>query len=221
MNKKEIAAYIDHTALKAYLTSSDIVKLCREALSCHFKSVCVNPVWVELAKKTLKGSGVLVCAVIGFPLGANMAEVKVHEARLAFNAGADEVDMVINIGKLKENDDTYVFNEIRDVVLTSGGKPVKAIIEACYLTDKEKERACLIASRAGATFVKTSTGFGSTGATEEDVKLMRRTIPAEMQVKASGGIRSYAAFKKMIAAGATRIGTSSGIKIIAEGEEDE
>jgi deoxyribose-phosphate aldolase len=201
---------IDHTLLKAFATEADIKRICEEAKTADFKSVCVNPVHVRLAKKLLKNSEVLVCTVIGFPLGANTVAVKSAETADAVANGADEIDMVINIGKAKEHDFEYLKKEISAVVSAAKGHLVKVIIETCYLTDEEKIGACQAASLAGANFVKTSTGFGTAGATAADVALMRANVPAAMGVKASGGIRTKEDLEKMVAAGATRIGASAG-----------
>lgn len=209
--------YIDHTLLKAFATKDDIKKLCEEAKEYGFKSVCVNPANVKLAKELLKDSDVLVCTVIGFPLGANTMDVKWAETVDAINEGADEIDMVINIGKAKEHDYKYIEHEIAGVVGCSGGRTVKVIIETCYLTDEEKIEVCKAAAKAGANFVKTSTGFGSGGATEEDVRLMKETVSKineNMEVKASGGVRTNYDAAVMVAAGATRIGTSNGVSIV-------
>lgn len=210
----QINKYIDHTLLKAFATSDDIRKICDEAKKYDFKSVCVNPANVALAKTLLEGTDVLVCTVIGFPLGANTKEVKALEAMDAVHNGADEIDMVINIGKAKEHDYEYIENEIKLVVAASAGKTTKVIIETCYLTDEEKVNCCLAAKQANATFVKTSTGFGTGGATPEDVKLMRETVGTEMGVKASGGVRNLEDLEKMVENGATRIGASSGVAIM-------
>ncbi|HHX81190.1 MAG TPA: deoxyribose-phosphate aldolase [Acholeplasmataceae bacterium] len=208
---------IDHTLLKANATLTDIKKLCEEAREHHFKSVCVNPGFVKRAKEFLAGSDVLVCTVIGFPLGANTIETKVFETEQAVNEGADEIDMVINISKAKEHDFSYLEKEIRAVVEAANKRTVKVIIETCYLTDEEKVAACKAAAEAGADFVKTSTGFGTGGATVEDVALMRKSVPVKMGVKASGGIRTKEALEAMVAAGANRIGASAGIKLIEGG----
>lgn len=212
----DIARYIDHTNLRAYATREDIIKLCREAREYGFYAVCVNPYRVKLAKKELEGSGVKVASVIGFPLGATPTEVKVFEAEKALEDGADELDMVINIGALKDGDHEYVKRDIAAVaeVAHDKGALVKVIIETCYLTDEEKEMACRLAMEAGADFVKTSTGFGSGGATVEDVKLMRRVVGNRLGVKAAGGIRDYETALAMIEAGANRIGASKGVKIV-------
>ena len=207
---------IDHTILKAFATEEEILKLCQEAMEYDFKSVCVNPVNVAFAKKELEGSDVLVCTVVGFPLGANTKEIKALETLDAIKNGADEIDMVINIGKAKEHDYDYIEEEIKCVVTASAGKTTKVIIETCYLTDEEKVACCLAAKSAGATFVKTSTGFGTGGAIASDIKLMRETVGAEMGVKASGGVRTYEDLKVMVENGATRIGASSGIQIMKD-----
>ena len=210
----QINKYIDHTLLKAFATQEEIKKLCDEAKKYDFKSVCVNPANIKFAKECLEGSDVLVCTVIGFPLGANTKEVKALETMDAINNGADEIDMVINVGKAKEGDFAYIENEIKMVVAASAGKTTKVIIETCYLTDEEKVNCCLAAKRANATFVKTSTGFGTGGATAEDIKLMRETVGPEMGVKASGGVRNLADLEVMVENGATRIGASSGVAIM-------
>ena len=207
---------IDHTLLKAFATEEEILKLCAEAKEYDFKSVCVNPVNVALAKKALEGSDVLVCTVVGFPLGANTKEIKALETLDAIKNGADEIDMVINIGKAKEHDFEYIEDEIKCVVTASAGKTTKVIIETCYLSDEEKIECCKAAKSAGATFVKTSTGFGTGGATAADIKLMRETVGPEMGVKASGGVRSFDDVKVMVDNGATRIGASSGIQIMKD-----
>lgn len=207
---------IDHTALKAIVTEQQVRELCAEARANHFFSVCVSPCWVTLCSKELNGSDVLVCTVIGFPLGANTSAVKAEEAALAVKQGAKEVDMVINLGAAKAGDWKIVEDDIRAVVKASGKATVKVIIETCYLTDAEKVKACEAAEKAGAHFVKTSTGFGTGGATAEDIKLMRKTVGDRLQVKASGGIRSYHDAIKMLEAGADRIGASSSVTIVSE-----
>ena len=208
--------YIDHTILKADATPEQIVKLCEEAKQYNFMSVCVNPAYVPLAHKELKGSDVLVCTVVGFPLGMNLPETKAEEARLVIKMGAQEVDMVINVGRLKAHDDKFVEEEIRLVKHACGDVLLKVIIETCLLTDDEKVRACLAAKRAGADYVKTSTGFSTGGATEHDIALMRKTVGPKIGVKASGGVRDKATALAMVENGASRIGTSSGIKIVTE-----
>ena len=218
MKKAEIAKMIDHTLLKATATREQIEKLCAEAAEYRFASVCVNPANVALAAKLLAGSGVKVCTVIGFPLGANTSAVKAFETRDAIGNGAQEADMVINVGKMKAGDYDAVESDIRAVVDAAGGALVKVIIETCYLTDEEKIAACRAAARAGADYVKTSTGFGTGGATAADVALMRANIPARMKVKASGGIHSYQDAVALIEAGAERIGASAGIAIVEAAE---
>ena len=220
--KGDISRYIDHTNLRAYATEDDIIRLCDEAKEYGFYAVCVNPYRVRLAKERLKGTDVKVASVIGFPLGATPTEVKVFETKKALEDGADELDMVINIGALKDGDYEYVRKDIEEVVKVARekGAIVKVIIETCYLTDEEKVKACELAKEAGAHFVKTSTGFGTGGATVEDVRLMRKVVGPGMGVKAAGGIRTYEQAVAMIEAGATRIGTSSGVKIV-EGAGDE
>ena len=213
----DLAKMIDHTNLKASTVKEEILKLTKEAKEYQFASVCVNPTWVELAAQELRGTDVKVCTVIGFPLGANTKEVKVYETKDAIEKGAEEIDMVINIAKLKDGDDDYVESEIAGVVEASKGKAiVKVIIETCLLTDDEKKQVCSLAVKAGADFVKTSTGFSTGGATIEDVALMKQTVGAHVGVKASGGIRSKEDAQAMVHAGATRIGASSGIAIVTE-----
>ena len=210
---------IDHTLLRADAVSEEIVKLAQEAKQYGFASVCVNPAWVELAAEQLRGTDVKVCTVIGFPLGASTKEAKGFEAADAIRKGAQEVDMVINIGALKNGNDALVEADIRSVVEAAAGKAlVKVIIETCLLSDEEKVRACEAAVRAGADFVKTSTGFSTGGATPEDVALMRRTVGPDLGVKASGGVRNLEDMERMVAAGATRIGASSGVKIVQGGQ---
>ncbi len=217
----QINKFIDHTLLKAFATKEDITKICEEAVKYNFKSVCVNPANVALAKKLLEGSDVLVCTVIGFPLGANVPEIKALEAMMAIKDGADEIDMVINVGKAKEHDFDYIEKEIALVVASSASKCVKVIIETCYLTDEEKAECCKAAMRANATFVKTSTGFGTGGATPEDVALMRTVVGDTMGVKASGGVRNLQDLEAMVEAGATRIGASSGVAIMQNASSSE
>lgn len=218
LNKNMLASLIDHTLLKATATSEEIRTYCRQAVEYKFASVCVNPCYVKLVAENLKGSEVKVCTVVGFPLGANTPEVKAFEAARAVEEGAREVDMVINIGALKEGNIGYVEDEIREVVKASKGALVKVIIENCYLTDEEKVQACEASKRAGAHFVKTSTGFGSGGARAEDISLMRRIVGEAMSVKASGGVKSLKDAAAMLEAGASRIGTSSGNLIVEEVE---
>lgn len=216
IDKNTMASMIDHTILKAGTTKEQVIELCSQAKEYGFASVCVSPCFVKLAAKELKGSKVKVCTVIGFPHGVNSTQVKAFEAKKAVEDGAQEVDMVIHVGALKEGDHEYVHNDILEVVKASKGALVKVILETCYLTDKEKVTACEIAKKAGANFVKTSTGFGSGGATAADIALMRKAVGKELGVKASGGVRSLAEALAMIEAGANRIGTSSGISIINE-----
>lgn len=206
--------YIDHTLLKPDASQEQIINLIEEATEHDFASVCVNPTWVAFAAQALKGTDVKVCTVIGFPLGANTPEVKAFEAEDAIQNGADEIDMVINIGALKSQDYELVEKDIRAVVEAAKGTLVKVIIETCLLTDDEKVKACQIAQKAGADFVKTSTGFSTGGATVADVALMRKTVGPNMGVKASGGARSYEDALAFIKAGATRIGASSGVAIM-------
>lgn len=214
-----IAEMIDHTLLRADATQAEITQLTDEASKYSFASVCVNPAWVAYAAKQLASSPVKVCTVIGFPLGASTPETKGFEAGNAIANGAAEVDMVINIGALKDGDDALVEKDIRAVVHAAAGKAlVKVIIEASLLTDEEKVRACQLSMKAGADFVKTSTGFSTGGATAADVALMRSTVGDKLGVKASGGIRSLEDMETMIAAGASRIGASSGVKIM-EGQQ--
>lgn len=215
-SKASLARTIDHTVLKAIATEQQIKELCAEAKNYNFASVCVNPCWVPLCAKELASTKVMVCTVIGFPLGANATAIKAAEAKLAVEQGAHEVDMVINIGAAKSGDWKMVEQDIREVVKASGKATVKVIIETCYLTDEEKIKACEAAKRAGAHFVKTSTGFGTGGATAEDVRLMKKTVGDTMKVKASGGIRTYHDAIKMLEAGADRIGASSSVSIISE-----
>jgi deoxyribose-phosphate aldolase len=216
IDKKTMASMIDHTILKAGATKEQIVEICSQAKEYNFASVCVSPCFVKLAAKELKDSKVKVCTVIGFPLGANSTQVKAFEAKKAVEEGAHEVDMVIQVGALKEGDFKYVQNDISEVVKASEGAHIKVIIETCYLTDEEKIKTCEIAKKAGANFVKTSTGFGTGGATASDIELMRKTVGDELGVKASGGVRSLQEALVMIKAGANRIGTSSGVSILKE-----
>jgi len=210
----DIAKYIDHTILKPTAQRKDIEQLCKEARENNFASVCVNPCWVSYASELLKDSGVSVCTVIGFPLGANDSKVKAFEAKTAVEQGASEVDMVINIGALKAGEYDIVKQDIAAVRQASKGKVLKVIIETSYLTDEEKQKVCQICAVCGADFVKTSTGFSSGGATEHDVVLMAKAAGDKMKVKASGGIRTKEDALKMIKAGASRLGTSAGLKII-------
>ena len=211
----ELARYIDHTLLRTDAQRADVAKLIEEAKAYHFASVCVSPIWVSYVSEALRDTGIKTCTVIGFPQGATPSAVKAFETKQAVADGADEVDMVIAVGRLKDGDDAYVKADIEAVVQAAGGKALtKVIIETCLLTDEEKRRACLLAKEAGADFVKTSTGFASGGATAADVRLMRESVGETMGVKAAGGIRSRADAEAMLAAGATRLGTSSGVKIV-------
>ena len=211
----DLAKHIDHTLLRTDAQRADVAKLVEEAKAYHFASVCVSPIWVSFVSEALRDTGVKTCTVIGFPQGATPSAVKAFETKQAIADGADEVDMVIAVGKLKDGDDAYVKSDIEAVVRAARGKALtKVIIETCLLTDEEKRRACLLAKEAGADFVKTSTGFAAGGATAADVKLMRESVGAAMGVKAAGGIRSRADAEAMLAAGATRLGTASGVQIV-------
>ena len=212
--------FIDHTILKPETTQEQVEKILSEAKEYDFASVCVNPTWVSLAAESLKDSDVKVCTVIGFPLGANTSAVKAFETEDAIANGADEIDMVINVGALKAGNDALVLDDIKAVVDASGDKLVKVIIEACLLTDDEKVRACQLSKEAGADYVKTSTGFSPGGATVADVALMRKTVGPDMGVKASGGARSYEDAIAFIEAGASRIGASSGVAILNGAQAD-
>ena len=218
MDKKTIASMIDHTLLKPEATPAQVEKLCAEAAEYHFASVCVNPVYIPLAARLLDGTGVQVCCVVGFPLGAIAPEQKAAEAASCAAMGAEELDMVIHVGAAKAGDWALVQRDIAGVVKAAAGRTVKVIIETCLLTDEEKVKACEAAKAAGADFVKTSTGFSTGGATTHDIALMRKTVGPEMGVKASGGIRDYATAMAMIEAGANRIGASPGIEIVAAAE---
>ncbi len=218
MDKKTIASMIDHTLLKPEATPAQVEKLCAEAAEYHFASVCVNPVYIPLAARLLKDTGVKVCCVVGFPLGAIAPEQKAAEAASCAAMGAEELDMVIHVGAAKAGDWALVQRDIEGVVKAAAGRTVKVIIETCLLTDEEKVKACEAAKAAGAHFVKTSTGFSTGGATTHDIALMRKTVGPEMGVKASGGIRDYATAMAMIEAGANRIGASAGIEIVAAAE---
>ena len=218
MDKKTIASMIDHTLLKPEATPAQVEKLCAEAAEYHFASVCVNPVYIPLAARLLDGTGVKVCCVVGFPLGAIAPEQKAAEAASCAAMGAEELDMVIHVGAAKAGDWALVQRDIAGVVKAAAGRTVKVIIETCLLTDEEKVKACEAAKAAGADFVKTSTGFSTGGATTHDIALMRKTVGPEMGVKASGGIRDYATAMAMIEAGANRIGASAGIELVAAAE---
>jgi deoxyribose-phosphate aldolase len=219
MKREELAKVIDHTILKPEATREQVVKLCNEAIENGFASVCVNPVNVEICAQLLKETNVKVCTVIGFPLGTNTTKLKAFETEEAINDGAQEVDMVINVGKLKDEDFQYVENDIRAVVEKAKGKAItKVILETCLLTKEEIEKACQLSVKAGADFVKTSTGFSLSGAKIEDIKLMRKCVGDKLGVKASGGIRSYEDCIAMIEAGATRIGASASVSICEKAE---
>lgn len=206
---------IDHTALKPNTNKESILKLIAEAKTYDFASVCVNPCWVALAHQELKNTDIKVCTVIGFPLGANTTEVKVFETKDAIEKGAQEIDMVINIAMLKDKEYDYVENEIHQIVEAAKDKAiVKIIIETCLLTDEEKIKACELSQKAGADFVKTSTGFSTGGATVHDIALIRKTVGAEMGVKASGGVHTHEEALAMVEAGATRIGASASVKLL-------
>jgi deoxyribose-phosphate aldolase len=214
----DVAGFIDHTLLKPDATRTDIEKLCREAAEFRFATVCVNPTWVALASRLLRGSPVGVCSVVGFPLGATTPDVKHYETSRAIFDGAREIDMVINVGALKSGDLRIVERDIEAVVAPcrEAGVGSKVIIEAALLTDDEKIAACTLSKAAGADFVKSSTGFGPGGATAADVALMRKVVGAQMGVKAAGGVKDYEALKQMVAAGATRVGASAGVRIVQE-----
>lgn len=210
----KISKYIDHTLLKATASDRDITKLCEEAQKYNFYSVCVNGCYVEKCVNILKGTEVKVAAVVGFPLGAMTTSAKTLEAKELINLGANEIDMVINVSKLKDGDYEYVENEIRKIKEAIGENVLKVIIETCYLTDEEKEKACELSINAKADFVKTSTGFGTGGATYEDVKLMKKVVGDNAKIKASGGVRDRKTAEMYLNLGAERLGTSSGIEII-------
>lgn len=216
---KGINKHIDHTNLKAYASKNDIEKLCEEAKKYNFASVCVNPCWITLAKKLLRETDVHVCTVIGFPLGASTEDVKIYEAEDAIEKGAEEIDVVINIGALKSGDYDYVEREITNIANlgVAEGVITKVIVETCYLTNEEIIKLTKICSKAGVNYIKTSTGFGTGGATLEAVKLMNDNRTGDLKIKASGGIKTYEDAKAFVEAGADRIGTSNGIQII-EGE---
>lgn len=212
--------FIDHTKLGPSVVEADIIKLCEEAKMYDFMSVCVNPNYVKLAKSLLKDSTVLVCTVVGFPSGAHSSEAKAFETKQAVLDGADEIDMVISVGNLKDKKYDLVLHDIQSVVQSASGKLVKVILETCLLTQDEKVKGCELSVKAKADFVKTSTGFSTSGATVEDIALMRKTVGPNYGVKASGGVRSYDDAIAMIQAGATRIGASSGIKIVTHQQGD-
>ncbi|MFH2069621.1 MAG: deoxyribose-phosphate aldolase [Elusimicrobiota bacterium] len=211
---RKIGSLIDHTLLKANATQEEIGKLCEEARKFKFASVCINPAYVSMCAQLLKGSGVRVCTVVGFPLGATTPTAKAIESRDAVANGADEIDMVINIGALKSGNHQLVLEDIKAIREATKGKLLKVILETAYLTKEEKIKGCLLSKEAGADFVKTSTGFGPSGATVEDVRLMREVVGPSIGVKAAGGIRSTEDARKMVEAGATRIGASASVSIV-------
>lgn len=210
----DLARYIDHTLLKPDAIAKDIERLCAEARAHKLFAVCVNGSWVELARHCLQESEVKVASVAGFPLGAMETDVKRFETEAAIDAGAHEIDLVINIGRLKDGDNKFILRELRDIVEAADERPVKVILETCLLTEEEKIRACQLVVEAGAHFVKTSTGFSKAGATLDDIKLLRREVGPDFGVKASGGIRDSVTALAMIEAGATRLGTSNGVAIV-------
>lgn len=219
-DRKELAAFIDHTLLKPETTSAMVEQICKEAMIHHFCSVCILPTFVSHAASLLKGSDVKVCTVIAFPLGASESRVKALETSVAVEQGADEIDMVLNIGMLKSGERVKLKDDIAAVVEAARGRTVKVILETCLLSDEEKVQACKTCVEAGADFVKTSTGFSSAGASIEDVQLMRKTVGPDIGVKASGGIRDYQTACDMIEAGASRLGTSSGLIIVGAGNNE-
>ncbi|WP_123041231.1 deoxyribose-phosphate aldolase [Cohnella candidum] len=219
MSGNHFAKMIDHTLLSAFSKKDDVLRLCDEARKYGFATVCVNPYWIPTAVQALAGSGVGIATVVGFPLGASRTEVKALEARDAVAVGATEVDMVLNVGALKSGDREAVLNDVKAVVEACSGKAaVKVIIETCYLTDEEKREASLISKEAGADFVKTSTGFGTGGATVEDIALIRSVVGPEMGIKASGGVRDPEFAAKLVEAGATRLGASASVAIVTGGK---
>ncbi len=220
MSAKELAGYIDHTNVRPDATENDVTKLCDEAVEYGFAAACVASCWAEVARERLRGSGVRTCCVVGFPFGSGASSAKASEARAAVDAGADEVDAVINIGYLKSGRIDDVRRELSALVSVAGGATVKVIIEACYLTDEQKVRAARLVGEAGAAYVKTSTGYGPGGATLEDVRLIASEAPG-IKIKASGGIRTLEAARRLLEAGASRIGTSSGPRIIEEAKQQE
>lgn len=216
LTRAQLARMIDHTQVRANATQNDITELCEVAMKCRFACVSINPVWTAFCAKRLQNTGVGICPTVGFPLGANTARIKVEEARECVRNGATEIDMVINIGALKSGFPSFVEREIAAIVKAVQGTPLKVIIETSYLTTEEKIAACEMSKRVGAAYVKTSTGFGRAGATTEDVALMRQVVGNALGIKAAGGIRSYSDTVAMITAGATRIGTSTGVSILKE-----
>lgn len=216
MNSRQIALHVEYTLLAPEATTEDVERLCREARECGFFGVCVNGAWVRHARECLTGSGIAVVSVAGFPLGAMSTASKCSECENAVSDGADEIDVVLNIGRLLQGDDRYVLQELCEIVRAAQGRPVKVILETCLLGDDRKISACRLAVESGARFVKTSTGFSRSGATTADVALMRRTVGPDFGVKASGGIRDAGSASAMLAAGASRLGTSSGVAIWRE-----
>lgn len=217
----DLASFIDHTALKPEIYKNEIYKLCEEAVAHSFFSVCINPCNISFAREVLKSSKVKICTVVGFPLGANESSSKTYEVGRAISMGAHEIDMVLNIGALKAQDYSLVKREIEDIVRAADGRIVKVIFETCLLTDVEIKKACELSMEANAHFVKTSTGFSTGGATLPHVQLMKSVVGSKLQVKASGGIRDFKTALKMVEAGATRLGTSSGIAIVSNSDADE
>ncbi|MBN1465355.1 deoxyribose-phosphate aldolase [candidate division KSB1 bacterium] len=215
MNGETIARFIDHTLLKPEATQAMILQLCQEAKQFNFASVCVNPIWVPLCAEVLDDSDVLICTVVGFPLGANTTESKALEAEELVSLGAAEIDMVLNIGNLKDKDYSSVYDDVLQVVDAADDAVVKVIIETCLLNEEEKIAACVLCKEAGAHFVKTSTGFNRSGATIQDVELLRRVVGSEIGVKAAGGIRDYRTAVAMLKAGASRIGASASVAIVS------
>ncbi|MEG1720534.1 MAG: deoxyribose-phosphate aldolase [Pseudoflavonifractor sp.] len=215
IDPKSLAAYIDHTLLKPEASAADVKKICDEAKQYHFASVCVNPSYIQLVAEQLAGSGVTPCCVVGFPFGTHTPEAKAAETAQAAAEGAGEIDMVLNVGAVKSGDWALVQRDIAAVVQAAGSAKVKVILETCLLTDEEKKKACAASKAAGAAFVKTSTGYSNGGATAADVALMRAAVGPDMGVKASGGVRTYEDAVAMIEAGASRLGASAGIQIIA------
>jgi len=216
MTERELASYFDHTLLKATATKEAIKKLCDEALYYQFASVCVNPYWVKSCSEALKDSSVKVCTVIGFPLGANTTTIKKKETKRAVKEGAQEIDMVLNVGAMLDGDYESVLKDIKSVVKAASGRTVKVILETCYLTEEQIKKACTLSLEGGADFVKTSTGFGTGGATPQHVKLMKETVDTSAKVKASGGIRTLKDTLEMIENGADRIGASAGVNVLKE-----
>ena len=216
ITKQQLAGMIDHSLLRPNATLEELKKVCQEAVEYRFKAVCINPIFVPDAASLLEGKDVLICSVVGFPFGTHTSEIKAKETAEVIERGAREVDMVIQVGVLKDKRNQDVVKDIRAVVDAARGCPVKVILETCYLTDEEKIRACRLVKEAGASFVKTSTGFAAGGATVDDVRLMRKTVGKDFGVKAAGGIRTLQDALKMIEAGANRLGTSGTVAIIRQ-----